>query len=81
LYQDEVAHVKNILETTVFKFKMLEENHSECKGKLEQSEEEKVKMKSLLVAMDQVESNGNSYLHLVKQMRSQLESVTNLKKE
>jgi hypothetical protein len=81
LYQDEVAHVKNILETTECKFKILEENHSECKGKLEQSEEEKVKMKSLLVAMDQVESNGNSYLHLVKQMRSQLESVTNLKKD
>ena len=63
LYQDEVAVLRNNLDITTRKFKMIEK---EQKSRLEL---ESSKISELVAAMDQVESNGNNYLSLIKKMK------------
>lgn len=71
-----MADMKNQLDTTKHKFKIMQEKYNICTSKLEKSERDQAKLLELTAAMDQVESNGQSYLQMMKEMKAQLQSVS-----
>jgi hypothetical protein len=72
LLQDDVAELRNQNETSAIKFKLLQEQHAEAQIELEHARKEHKKWSDLAGMMDQVESNGQSYLKMMQQMREQL---------
>lgn len=72
LLQDDLAETQNTLESIQVKHQGLSELHEECKHDLSRLKNEQRKWANFGSVLDKVESNGLSYMQMMKEMRVQM---------
>jgi uncharacterized protein involved in exopolysaccharide biosynthesis len=75
LLQDDLADLKNQLETTSIKYRVINEKYEAADKELQFFHSNQQKMNELEAVFEEVQSNGENYLQMMKEMKQQLKGA------